>query len=89
MTLANHAIAANKAAAQVALAAQDLRDRSMHGIHPTHDELVKLLNMARGVAYHAARTVYAVSCVEQRGQEPVIVPAPDVIPVESEGGHHD
>lgn len=102
MSLTVHAHDTNASATQIALAAQDLRDRSMQGIHPTHDELVKLLAMARNVAYHAARTLYAANRLEQR-RAAIITLAPNItvpaMPVaisvaaacitESEGGHVD
>ena len=77
MTLAIHAKDANTAATQIALAAQDLRDRSLQGIHPTHDELVKLLAMAKAVAYHAGRTLYAANCLEQRKAPAIALVPPD------------
>lgn len=90
MNVATHAHDANAAATQPCLAAQDLRDRSMQGIHPTHDELVKLLAMARNVAYHAARTHDAADRLQQRKPALGIALAPDSgTHIESEGGTND
>jgi len=63
MNALRHAKETSDSAIQLVLMSQDIRDRSLAAIQPTHAELVAVLNLARKVSTHAAQTVAALSRV--------------------------
>lgn len=77
MNADRHAREANLSVTQLVLMLQDAYERAVTGRQPTADEVVTMRNVARQVAYHVAKTIYALSHADH------------VAANDSEGGNHD